>query len=47
MRLQTKSFTLRLPINLYRALQGNFESKGITKTFQVSEALKKYFNESK
>ena len=42
MRLKTKLFNVRIPIDLLEKLTRNRNEKGITKSFQVTEALKNY-----
>ena len=43
MRLQTKLFALRLPVDLLEKLNSNHKNKGVSKTFQIATALKQYF----
>jgi len=43
MRLETKLFNVRLPLDLLKQLSEVKKNKGVSKSFQVTEALRKYF----
>lgn len=47
MRLQTKLFTARLPVDILRELETLNKNNGISKTFIIKKALKNYFENEK
>lgn len=44
--MKTRLFNVRLPIELFNLLSENKRVKGISKTFQATEAIKNYLKQN-